>query len=120
MNQKLLKTIISTENPDQLASIVKVYLSLGWVIYKNSSDCSIELSFPKIDETNFQFYPSCLMKTYCKVKKNGVKHGAFISFYESGRKQEEKYFNNGLQHGNFSVWNKSGSLIHKGEYKNGQ
>ena len=92
MNQQLLKTIISTENPDQLASIVKNYLSLGWIVYKNNSDRSIELSFPKIDEANLQFYPSGLMKTYYKVKKNGVKHGVFISFYESGQKQEEKYF----------------------------
>ena len=120
MNQQLLKTIITTENLDQLASLVKDYLSLGWVVYKDISDCSIELSFPKVGEANLQFYPSGLMKTYCKVKRDGAKHGIFISFYESGHRHKEKCFNNGLQHGNFSVWNESGSLIQKGEYKNGQ
>ena len=60
------------------------------------------------------------MKIYSRIKKNGIKHGVFISFYESGNKQEEKYFNNGVQDGKFSVWNESGSLIQKGEYKDGQ
>ena len=95
MVQQQLKTIISTENSGKLTSLVKEYLSLGWVVYKNNSDHSIELSFTKIDEAKFKFYQNGLMKIYSRIKKNGVKHGVFISFYESGNKQEEKYFNNG-------------------------
>ncbi len=63
------------------------------------------------------YHPVTGSLIYKTEYKNGLKHGAYASFYSDGKKQEEANFKNDTLNGNYVKYFHSGNLNYKGVVK---
>jgi len=70
-------------------------------------------------DVRVEYYSNGQIHLKCEISANGVRDGAYISYYQNGQKRSEGNYKNDKQTGFWITWHENGNKSSEGSYKNG-